>query len=101
MRSTILSVLSVIVCGVLSSCGGVAEDFKSDAIVGLERAALDRWGKGDPQGYLELYAPEVTYFDPALEKRANGLEAMRKYLEPITGKVRVARYDMIEPKVQR
>jgi ketosteroid isomerase-like protein len=34
-------------------------------IVMLERAALDRWGNGDPSGFLELYATDVTYFDPA------------------------------------
>jgi len=22
-------------------------------------------GRGDPGGYLEIYAPEVTYFDPS------------------------------------
>ena len=28
-------------------------------IVALERGALDRWGNGDPQGYLEIMAPVV------------------------------------------
>jgi ketosteroid isomerase-like protein len=101
VRSTILSALSLIACGFSTSCSSGADDFKPEAIIRMERAALDRWGKGDPQGYLEIYAPEVTYFDPALEKRVDGLEAMRKYLEPITGKIKVDRYDMIDPKVQR
>lgn len=69
-------------------------------VVAMERAALDRWGKGDPQGYLEIMANEVTYFDPTQEKRMDGLEAMRKMLAPITGKVKVSRFDMIGPKVQ-
>jgi hypothetical protein len=33
-------------------------------IIGLEKAALERWNHGDPSGYLELYAPDVVYFDP-------------------------------------
>ena len=70
-------------------------------IIPLERAALDRWGKGEPQGYLDLYAPEITYFDPAVAHRIDGLEGMKTYLAPITGKVKVSRYDMIAPKVQR
>ena len=69
-------------------------------VVAMERAALDRWGKGDPQGYLEIMANEVTYFDPTQEERMDGLEAMRKMLAPITGKVKVSRFDMIGPKVQ-
>jgi ketosteroid isomerase-like protein len=101
VRNTILSALSFIACGFSTSCSIGADDFKPEAIIGMERAALDRWGKGDPQGYLEIYALEVTYFDPALDKRLNGLDAMRKYLEPITGKIQVDRYDMIDPKVQR
>ena len=73
----------------------------ADTIINLERGALDRWGKGDPQGYVELFAPEVTYFDPFAEKRIDGVAAMREMLKPITGKVKVDRYDMLNPKVQR
>ena len=72
-----------------------------ETIIGLERAALDRWGKGDPQGYLDAYAPEITYFDPAREKRADGIQAMKDYLAPIAGKVKVDRYEMLDTKVQR
>jgi ketosteroid isomerase-like protein len=69
-------------------------------IVAMERAALDRWGKGDPQGYLDIMGNEVTYFDPTQDKRIDGRAAMVKLLEPFTGKIRVARFDMIDPKVQ-
>ena len=70
-------------------------------IVALERGALDRWGKGDPQGYLEIMAPEVTYFDPAQPQRVDGLQAMKDLLEPLTGTIRVDRYDMRNPAVQQ
>jgi len=46
-------------------------------------------------------APEITYFDPAVEKRVDGLQAMRAYLTPFTGRIKVDHYDMIAPKVQR
>ncbi|MBI4677139.1 MAG: hypothetical protein HY748_06110 [Elusimicrobia bacterium] len=36
------------------------EDVVSE-IVARERKALDRWGSGDPGGFVELSAPEVTY----------------------------------------
>jgi hypothetical protein len=32
----------------------------ANAIIAMERAALDRWGVGDPHGYLEIMAPEVS-----------------------------------------
>jgi len=72
----------------------------ASAVIALERGALERWGKGDPQGYIEIYAPELTYFDPVQEKRIDGLDAMRKMLAPYTSKIRVDRFDMIDPKVQ-
>jgi len=73
----------------------------SAEIIALERAALDRWGKGDPQGYMDRFAPGITYFDPAVEKRIDDLAAMRAYLAPLTGKIGISRYDMLAPKVQR
>jgi ketosteroid isomerase-like protein len=92
---------------ILFACGGLASCRKSpsvldpETIVALERAALDRWGKGDPQGYLETYAPEITYFDPSREKRADGIQSMKDYYAPITGKIKIDRYEMIDTKVQR
>jgi ketosteroid isomerase-like protein len=46
-------------------------------------------------------ATDVTYFDPVQDKRVDGIEAMKKMLAPITGKITVSRFDMIDPKVQR
>jgi len=69
-------------------------------IIALERAALDRWGKGDPSGYLEISAPDVVYFDPFLERRLDGLEALTRYYETLRGKIRIDRDEFINPKVQ-
>jgi ketosteroid isomerase-like protein len=96
MRQLTIVVLTVI--GV--SCGSAAQEAAPD-VVKMERAALERWGKGDPQGYLEIMATDVTYFDPVQEKRVDGIEAMKRMLAPIAGKIKVSRFDMIDPKVQR
>lgn len=73
-----------------------------DQLVTLERSALDRWITFDPDGYLGLYADEITYFDPTTETRINGREAMRARLEPVRN-IKVPftepRYELIEPKV--
>jgi ketosteroid isomerase-like protein len=92
--------LCLFACLFSVSCERTGDDFKPETIIGLERAALDRWFNGDPQGYLETYASEVTYFDPVQEKRVDGVEAMRTYLTPITGKIKGARYDMMGARVQ-
>ena len=76
-------------------------EFNPNDIIALERGALDRWGAGDPRGFLEIMAPEVTYFDPAQDARVDGLKAMTDLLVPFTGKIKIDRYDMINPVVQR
>ena len=68
-------------------------------IIAMERSALDRWGKGDPSGYLEISAPDVVYFDPFLERRLDGLEALTRYYEGLRGQVRIDRYELIDLKV--
>lgn len=80
---------------------GTIDVMQADTIIALERAALDRWGRGDPQGYLELYARDVTYFDPSREKRVDGIDAMMQLLAPIKGLIKVDRYEMIAPHVYR
>ena len=73
-------------------------------IIALERTALDRYQARDPEGYLSLYAPEITYFDPMTERRIDGVKAMHEWLAPVkTAKVRFTnqRYELIGPKVQR
>jgi ketosteroid isomerase-like protein len=73
-------------------------------VVARERAALDRWVTGDPDGYLEILAREVTYFDPNQEQRTDGLDAMVALLGPIrnvTLPFTEPRYEMIAPKVQQ
>ncbi len=69
-------------------------------IVAMERAALDRWGRGDPSGFLEITAADVVYFDPFQRRRLNGIDALRALYESIRGQVSVARYELIDPRVQ-
>ena len=43
------------------------------------------------QGFIEIFADEVTYFDPSTERRVDGLEAMRALFAPIAGLVKLSR----------
>ena len=71
----------------------------NDAIVALERGALDRWGNGDPAGFLELYAHDISYFDPVTEARIDGQGAMEAHYRPWIGAIRIDRYEMLNPSV--
>lgn len=99
MSERLRTPLGILAIALATACARNAAPVLPDTIIALERGALDRWGHGDPQGYLTLYAREVTYFDPMREKRIDGADAMRRALEPITGLVKVDRYEMIDPQV--
>ena len=109
MRSAFCVLVLVGLGGAISSCmaagkGDQADESLLQELVAIERAALDRWIRLDPDGYLGTYAPEVTYFDPNQEKRVDGLAAMQTLLAPIKAlksPVTEPRYEMIAPKVQR
>ena len=46
------SLTILVLVGVGVSTFGCAADVRpADTVIALERAALDRWGRGDPEGY--------------------------------------------------
>ena len=84
------------------SWAATAREQQADAdVIATERVALDRWIKGDPDGFLTTYAPEITYFSPTEERRVDGLPAMTALLAPVRGKLHIDRYEMLNSKVQR
>ena len=84
----------------LVSCGKNDNETLASTIISMEQTALDRWGKGDPSGFLEICAEEVTYFDTGTEKRVDGLKGLEKLYAPRKGKIHIDGYKMINPKVQ-
>lgn len=74
-------------------------DATASHIIELERRALDRWGQGDPAGFLDLYGSDVTYFDPLTASRIEGRQAMADYYQPWVGKIQIPRYEMLNPQV--
>ncbi len=82
------------------SCSEEQKNAVTEKIISMERAALDRWGKGDPWGFTEISAEEVTYFDTGTKQRVDGLKALKELYTPREGKIKIERYEMINPKVQ-
>jgi hypothetical protein len=71
-----------------------------EEIIGMEKAALRRWGNGDPSGFLEISAEDVVYFNPYLERRLDGLEALKKDYEALRGTIFFDRFELVNPLVQ-
>jgi hypothetical protein len=71
----------------------------TNELVALERQALDLWIDGNPDGFLDLSAPDVTYFDPFLRRRLNGLDELRSHYEGLRGTISADSYEIIDPRV--
>jgi len=63
----------------------------------LESAAMERWRKGDPWGFVELYASDMTYFDTGTPQRINGRAAMIDRYKAIQGTIFYDVMDFIQP----
>ena len=71
----------------------------TETILSLEHAAMERWRNGDPWGWAEISAAEITYVDPGLTKPIVGLEAYKAYLKQIEGGIFYQGSEFIDPKV--
>ena len=61
---------------------------------------MERWRNGDPWGFIEIYAPDATYFDTGTRQRINGWEALKDELAQRAGKIFYDVMDFIDPRVQ-
>lgn len=98
---TAVGVLVVMTAGIPAAQRHSGQDVSADTLIAMERAALDRWGNGDPSGYLEIYAPDIVYFDPSLDRRLDGIDAVTRHLEQVRGKISIPRYELLNPLVQQ
>lgn len=69
-------------------------------LMALESAAMQRWRKGDPWGFVELYAPEITYMDSGTPARINGIDAMKAEYKKREGKIFYDVQEFIQPTVR-
>ena len=63
-------------------------------------AVLDRWDNGDPMGFIDVSAEDVTYFGPEKPRRIDGRERFRQLLAPIVGHIHNPPRRMVEPMVR-
>ena len=71
-----------------------------DKIINEEKAALDRWKKGETLGFIEIASDDITYFDPGLKKRITGIKEFRKHLSSFNGTFSFPSYELVNPQVQ-
>jgi ketosteroid isomerase-like protein len=69
-------------------------------VLALERQAMDGWLKGNPDPQLAISDPQITYIHAVVEKRVEGLAALRELYERYRGKPLFDSYEILNPKIQ-
>lgn len=72
----------------------------TETILALEKTAMEAWLNGNPTPFLNLYSKDFTYFDPAHETRLDGLDEIRELYESMRGKIKMEKFEMVNPVVQ-
>ena len=70
-----------------------------ETILSLEKSAMERWRNGDPWGFVELYAEDMSYIDPVLTKPILGLAEFTAYMKRLEGEIHYQRSEFINPRV--
>src|SRR5262249_49563020 len=71
----------------------------AEAILDIERAANERWNKGDCNGYLDAYGEDITYFDPVAPKVLVGRQSVVNHIRGIYKNPNIVRSEYLEPQV--
>lgn len=73
----------------------------AEHLISLEKAALDKWFKGDVSGYRKLWSKRsFSYFDAVSGDRVDDHETISKFLDSIAGQLSAECYDFRNARVQ-
>ncbi len=83
------------------ACAGAlaAAESTEQTIIAMERRGMEGWLQGNPDEFLKIFDPEITYFHSIVPARLVGLEAVRALCEGYRGRPLFDRYEMVDPKV--
>lgn len=77
------------------------DDSFANVIFRLEEGAMEQWRQGNPMRWIEIAADDISYLDPSLTAPVVGIEAYRKYSEPLVGKIAYDGSEYVKPRVAR
>ena len=69
-------------------------------IISKEKTMMDEWSKGHTLAYAANCGEGITYFDPSIGKRLDGMDDFSKLLKSAENKFTIDRYEMLNPSVQ-
>lgn len=77
----------------------MTSDKIAQAVLDIERSANERWNNGDCTGYLDAYADDITYFDPATPTLLVGRDAVVAHIRGLYKNPHIVRSEYLNPQV--
>lgn len=72
-----------------------------ETVIAFENDALDQYAQGNPLGFSQHVADDITYVDDnGAYTRIEGIEAFNNYLNSLVGIIPQHQYKMVDPLVQ-
>lgn len=71
-----------------------------DTLLAQLQDPFKRWYSGDPYGYAELMADDVTYFAPNTDGRVDGKSGVKESYAEFAGEVHVPDHKVLNPDLQ-
>lgn len=94
MMKTLTCVLTILCAGTLAAAESVEQ-----TIIAMERRGMDAWGQGNPDEFLRISDPEISWLHSSFEKRYEGREEVKALYEGFRGQPLFDRYEIVTPKV--
>lgn len=69
-------------------------------VLALERAAMEGWRTGNPDPQFAITDPQITFYHAVIDKRIEGLPALKALYEGYRGMPLFDSYEMVSPKAQ-
>jgi hypothetical protein len=65
------------------------------------KLANDKWASGDPMGFMDCAAQDVTWIDDlGAQNRVSGYDSLKVYLEAFKGKIPPHEHELLDPFFQ-
>ena len=99
------AVFALILSLVLVSCANEpvipTADETQAAVWEKIEAANDRWASGDPMGFLDCAAQDITWSEPITpQNRVSGYENLKAFLEGFKGQIPSGKHELLDPMFQ-
>ncbi len=78
----------------------IKDQTPTEIIISKELEALTRWSHGDPYGYIDIAADDITYYAEGCDTLITGIKDFTSVNAALEGKISIPHLELKNPKVE-